>query len=159
MSCAELACLVQSTPDVGSMLEIGTWCGVTACQVKDHHPSIYIACVDPFVGEAGPACEKAWHDNAVTGMMLFKGTIQGYVAKVWDGSPFDLIVVDGDHTFNGATTDLHYAKSLVKPKGLIAVHDYDREPVERAVYDFTMRTGFTIKERCDNLAVLERSKS
>jgi len=41
------------------------------------------------------------------------------------GGHFDICLVDGDHTFEGATTDLENALPLVRPGGLIAVHDVD----------------------------------
>lgn len=38
----------------------------------------------------------------------------------------DIVLVDGDHTFEGAQADLRNALPLVKPGGFILVHDVDR---------------------------------
>ncbi|MCH2124913.1 MAG: class I SAM-dependent methyltransferase [Pirellulaceae bacterium] len=37
-----------------------------------------------------------------------------------------IVLIDGDHTFAGARTDIQNALPLVKPGGLILVHDVDR---------------------------------
>lgn len=40
---------------------------------------------------------------------------------------FDLVFIDGDHTEHGARFDCRLARQLVRPGGLIAVHDYTAE--------------------------------
>ena len=42
---------------------------------------------------------------------------------------FDLVLVDGDHSYAGALFDVVQAKRLVKPGGVIAIHDFGREAV------------------------------
>jgi predicted O-methyltransferase YrrM len=40
---------------------------------------------------------------------------------------FDLILVDGDHSYEGVKFDLQHALRVLKPGGVIAVHDWERE--------------------------------
>ena len=42
-------------------------------------------------------------------------------------SPFDVVLVDGDHQFEGCREDLHTAIEVVKPGGVVAIHDYGVE--------------------------------
>jgi predicted O-methyltransferase YrrM len=39
---------------------------------------------------------------------------------------FDIYLVDANHTYEGATADLENGLPMVRPGGLIAVHDVDR---------------------------------
>ncbi|HUG66469.1 MAG TPA: class I SAM-dependent methyltransferase [Pirellulaceae bacterium] len=47
------------------------------------------------------------------------------LAKTLKGK-VDIVLVDGDHTYDGALADLKNAVPLVKPGGFILVHDVDR---------------------------------
>jgi predicted O-methyltransferase YrrM len=40
---------------------------------------------------------------------------------------FDLILVDGDHSYEGCKFDLQHSLRLLRPGGIIAVHDFERE--------------------------------
>ncbi len=62
--------------------------------------------------------------------------------------------MDANHTYEGATADLENGLPMVRPGGLIAVHDVDRArpmaeataahpaPVYDAMMDFAARHGF-----------------
>lgn len=52
--------------------------------------------------------------------VMFEGLTYGY---------FDLVVVDGEHTRGAVFSDCTMAKMLVKPDGIIAVHDWGRHEV------------------------------
>ena len=43
---------------------------------------------------------------------------------------FDVVFVDGNHSFKGCTTDLHNAMLIAKPKSIIFVHDYKNRTME-----------------------------
>lgn len=49
---------------------------------------------------------------------------------------FDFCFIDGVHTLQGAWSDIMSWKNLVRPKGIIAGHDYDMEGVRQAVNKF-----------------------
>jgi predicted O-methyltransferase YrrM len=50
-------------------------------------------------------------------------------------SGFDLIFVDGEHSYNAASTDINNAKNIVNKDGFIIVHDSNYGPVKRAIND------------------------
>lgn len=60
---------------------------------------------------------------------------------------FDLIFIDGDHSYEGVRYDLEEAVRLLKPGGTIALHDYRRE--ELLDYDDELKLGITkaVEER------------
>ena len=65
---------------------------------------------------------------------------RGYSGDVLAGYPdeyFDLIYIDGNHSYIGATQDLELAYKKVKRYGLIAGHDYEINILKTSnLYDF-----------------------
>jgi predicted O-methyltransferase YrrM len=45
------------------------------------------------------------------------------VQKLFDAKPLDFIFIDGDHTYEGVKTDFRFYSPLVRPGGLIGIHD------------------------------------
>lgn len=60
-----------------------------------------------------------------------------------EGKAFDLILVDGDHSYEGATYDLYQARRLIKPGGAIVVHDFNREQQFDYPDDSPLKIGVT----------------
>lgn len=62
--------------------------------------------------------------------------------EVYEGKPIDVLIVDGDHSYEGVLADLRAWYPHVKPNGLIFMHDVlDPETgivteVSRAIYTF-----------------------
>jgi predicted O-methyltransferase YrrM len=51
------------------------------------------------------------------------------------GGGFDLLFVDGDHSYESVRSDLSHYVPKLKKQGLLALHDFDYESVSRAVTD------------------------
>ncbi|PPR77654.1 MAG: hypothetical protein CFH01_01426 [Alphaproteobacteria bacterium MarineAlpha2_Bin1] len=49
---------------------------------------------------------------------------------------FDLLIIDGDHSYTGAFSDLLNCSQYAGPNGIIIVDDYNQPPVYNAVKDF-----------------------
>lgn len=62
----------------------------------------------------------------------------GDLVPVWGDARADLVFVDGDHSENGARTDIRAWGPKVRPGGIIAGHDYHRTypGVVRAVHSY-----------------------
>jgi predicted O-methyltransferase YrrM len=50
--------------------------------------------------------------------------------------PFDLLFVDGDHSYEGTLANLRDYVPKLKPGGIVAMHDFDYETVRQAVADY-----------------------
>jgi predicted O-methyltransferase YrrM len=59
----------------------------------------------------------------------------GKVRELLDGQPLDFLFIDGDHTYEGVRKDWESYGELVRPGGLVAMHDvgmnYDDTQVKR----------------------------
>jgi len=40
---------------------------------------------------------------------------------------FDMVFIDGDHSYEGARYDIEHSLPLLRPGGILVLHDYDRE--------------------------------
>lgn len=58
-------------------------------------------------------------------------TVRRELEATLDGAPLDILFIDGDHSYEGARTDLETYRHLVRPGGLIVFHDIVRDHAER----------------------------
>ena len=174
---SERECVLHHLPPDGRVLETGTCDGQTARFLAERGAS-FVQSVDPF--KQGPdirginqCAGKAdmWLENAEANekgnQALFTGVIQDFAAE-YRGEHFDLMFIDGDHSYAGCMIDLMYGLTVLKAGAVICVHDYGRvnketlfpnpagEGVLRAVHDFCIYGPWEIVERCDSVAVLKR---
>ena len=57
------------------------------------------------------------------GIVIFNDNTAKKIAKIVDGK-FDLIFIDGGHTYSIVENDSNKAFKMVKPRGIILWHDY-----------------------------------
>ena len=145
--------LVGLLPMRKRFLEVGCFEGRATCWFLEHalDDDGEIVCIDPFTGSMEhdsidlsdlynrfisnvAEVEKSSQCVSVMKEYSFDALAQLITRK----QQFDFIYVDGDHSYLGATQDLNLALSKVKPKGIIAGHDYahDYKTVLCAVNDF-----------------------
>ena len=162
VSDSELEVLRCYLPTDGRMLEIGTYHGVTAAQIADSRPDAIITCVDPF--SEGPKTvtgdKDKWLQNQRKNMKLFVGTADSYAASDEKCKEFDLAFVDGAHDYANCLKDMISVAPMVKPLGIIAVHDYCRlandTNIYRAVAEFGPKFGWVQIERVWTTTILRR---
>jgi predicted O-methyltransferase YrrM len=51
----------------------------------------------------------------------------------WYGPVFDLVFIDGDHSYEGCRRDIEAYRKLIAPGGILAGHDYHWPGVQQAV--------------------------
>ena len=115
---------------VRSYLEIGTKDGGSLMVVVRNSPSLErVVCADTWGGEWGGS-SRGSHDHI--GRLLADVSYLGEV-RYLDGDSkqtiptlcgkFDLILVDGDHSYEGGIADLRNVWPLCSPGGSVAFHD------------------------------------
>lgn len=158
--------LLNSTLIVSSILEVGTYEGVTASLIADRCPNSTIVSIDPFIDhdDKDPRRRKGverlgnWRKNQRPNQFLWVGDLASFYAL----SPrfFDVVLVDGAHHFEGVLADLEIASLLTAPRGVIAAHDY-RDPdwteVTRAIEQFVQSTSWRIVRHVESLAILQEA--
>ncbi len=80
-------------------------------------------------------------------VFLHKGFSNDILSKFEDGY-FDIIYIDGDHSYEGVKSDLKISYDKIKNGGFICGHDYTRalfEGVVRAVDEFCIEKSLEIK--------------
>lgn len=108
----------------GVALELGHAAGGTAWAL--HAVGFQVISVDP-----DPGCPEAKPGN-----VLIRGHSQDVyklVVAALAGRYLDLLLIDGDHSRAAALADWTTYHSLVRPDGLVALHDSERQPGVQAL--------------------------
>jgi len=111
-------------------LEIGTREGDSLRVVVENSGGLaHIACCDTWGGEWG-GTGRGGHDHidAMLATMLYDGEVVFLDGDSKQTVPtlrkqFDLVLVDGDHSAEGARADLDNVLPLLAPEGCVVFHD------------------------------------
>lgn len=132
------------------IVEIGSYRGKSCAMLAlgsasdDAMRAGHVTAIDPHLSSAGAGTTNYNAEDE----RVFNETMQrlGVAERVthivktshdaragWPDTPIDLLWIDGDHSYEGCSTDLADWSGLVKPGGVLACHDYGhREGVRRA---------------------------
>jgi len=143
-----------------NVLEIGSYCGrSTICLARFARS---VGAVDTFDGrgtELGGDTEKVFRDNLHRyGVDRRVNVLKGAADRVIPNLPqiFDLVFIDGSHDYESVKADIALSLSVLKPGGLLAFHDYERDcdpGVTAAVNEF-LSGGAELLGRTESLAVV-----
>lgn len=125
-----LKSVVIDLPAYPDILEIGTLKGWSAILMAKTRTEAQIFTIDPHVGtkcgmhSSKDEANKNIFDSGCYGHVKhFPLSSQDYVPHI----KFDLLFIDGDHTFEGVKHDFEKFLPFVKDKGIILFHDYSYE--------------------------------
>lgn len=110
------------------IVEIGSYCcGVLACIAKVLPNSLYIA-VD--IGDLGPKNELARENIASILRLKILDHRDSHDSKtvedlreILDEQEINVLIIDGDHSYQGVKQDFEMYSPLVNKNGLILIHD------------------------------------
>lgn len=133
-------------------LEIGVWEGCSACWLLDTiltHPQARYTGVDLYEGSYEIRYITAMNNLSKhpSKTRLFRGDSSSILPKLYDiGERFDIIYVDGCHSYAKCKDDLQNSWKLLKDGGIMLVDDYDRDDygVRQAVHEFLDEMRVTI---------------
>ena len=150
----EREAVLESIGERDRVLEIGTFQGSTVSYWASRKPNACFLSVDNFawVGDGTRKGNAAkWVENQCTpNMHLFIGTAQD-LSQIVDRGHFDVVFIDGDHSYDGVRKDLLTAHAMLTPGGHIMGHDYmtdnpGQDGVTRAVNEFCEASGLAISK-------------
>jgi predicted O-methyltransferase YrrM len=98
-------------------LEIGVHTGVLFLHVR----ATAKVAVDP--NPQIPALKWALHPNSVTRGRIIRATSDVFFAALTPGGHFDVVFVDGDHSFDQSLRDVEHALAVLDKGGVVLVHD------------------------------------
>jgi hypothetical protein len=138
------------------VLEIGCDSGETTQFLLESNPKLEIHCIDPYIEFTD------WGGNVVTNrQQMYESVLarfSGYGERYkqyrytsndalfhFQDDQFDLIFIDGLHTYEQVSWDCENYYSKVKTGGIFSGHDYETIPgVNRAVNEFVAKIGKTV---------------
>ena len=166
---AERDCLARHATGRQRLAEIGVWHGVTTKRLRAAmHAQGVLSAVDPFpVGRLGFSVQQHIAHREVSaignGQVDWLRTTGAAAAR--DHQPVDFVFIDGDHSEEGLLADWRAWSPLVKPGGIVALHD-SRSTPERPIDDagsvkvtnevILRDERFSVVDAVDSLTVLQR---
>lgn len=152
-----LASLIRKLPPNPVVLEIGTFRGLTAVLMAQQRPDIKIITIDPHIGipsENLYSNPYIVEDNAKK--YNVNSQISHFPLSSYDYNSqekFDLVFIDGDHSFKWVAHDYHKFEPHVKEGGLIVFHDFGNH---KGVTEFCSSIIHKKKFQCKSLFVIQK---
>ncbi len=121
--------IIVKLPENATILEIGTFRGLSAVYMAQQKKDIKIVTIDSHIGIPG---NHSLYSNPYIVNDNFKkyhvaDRITHFAVSTQDYGPnqmFDMLFIDGDHSLAGVTFDYCKFERFVKPGGYIVFHDY-----------------------------------
>jgi predicted O-methyltransferase YrrM len=133
-------------PAGGTIVEVGSYHGKSAVNlayaVRKRGGVAGIYCVDTWMNtniEHAKNVDVFQHflDNTAAYrdlITLLRGRSEE-VGREWKGGAIDVLFIDGDHSYDGVTADIHSWMPHLKPGGLVLFHDGDLPEVRAGIND------------------------
>jgi len=127
--------LCLSLPENPFVVNIGAGAGTSALIFLESRPDLTSCTVD-IQAESSPYGCLEGEMNALKQanadlsrhQQIHGDSIE--VGKTWKGKSPDLVFIDGNHTYEGCKGDIEAWLPLLKPSGILAIHDYNKTEKE-----------------------------
>lgn len=124
-------------------LEIGVWRGANASRILKYHKHVHLTLVDPWAPADGSYATSGSSDSklgkeafelvyqrALANLKPYEGRFKVVRASsalaaslIEESEPFDLVFIDGDHSYDGCALDIALWRKRTK---VIGGHDYGK---------------------------------
>lgn len=118
-TCPEANALLECCKDK-VVLEIGAYHGKSTFVFAEFAEQV--TTVDPFLAGGKEDCELLQHLNENL-LIVSKSSDEFFESIEGSMIQYDLIYLDGDHTFHQMCRDIKHAVQFLKPNGVLAIHD------------------------------------
>lgn len=165
---AHLYRMAKGIPENGTVLEIGSHLGASACFLaagaRRQNGTVY--CVDLWQNVHMPDDIADTFPEFKANTAAFESTIvpirkrsEELTDEDLPAEGFDLIFIDGDHRYEGCKADIEVLAHRLKPNGVIAFHDMATwEGVSRSVGELLATGDWTLGGLVKSLAWLRHAK-
>jgi predicted O-methyltransferase YrrM len=123
--------IAKELPAKAVVINIGAGVGTSSLTLAEQRADLKIYTVD--ISPGGPHGGLQNEVNAFANANL-SGRLptqvlgdSSAVGRSWSRGPADLVIIDGDHSDRGVRADIAAWLPHVKPGGLVAFHDYERD--------------------------------
>ena len=169
-----LARTAESLAPGSHMVEVGSWLMGTARILAEANPQADLLCVDPFSGAVVEQSSLEFLKDYPEFQGERTPELARAIVKDLDNvtimaaeSPynlgdhpdaFDLYFEDGNHQDPLLKANLDYWLPLLKPTGILALHDSDMPDVAAHIARLQLE-GYAILDSCDSLTILVKPPS
>jgi predicted O-methyltransferase YrrM len=146
--------LISSDPDIRKTLEIGCAYGLSSlhiCSALDEKDSPRHIIVDPYQN-------KNWHGVGLSNLKRAGFNFFELIEKPSElflpdlvqneSGTFDMVFIDGWHTFDHTLLDLFYANRLIRVGGYIVIDDCNLSSVAKAVSYILKYPAYRLHNQC-----------
>jgi len=155
MSELELTWLAEQALQREKIIEVGSWCGRSTRALAMHTPGMVYAidawtsmlggevndntmrqAEDAFASFLDNMGEFMWmpsNPGKVTIIRSNSITAAGMLAVAHGTRSFDMVFLDGDHSYEQVKAEITYYRPLLKPGGMLCGHDLGHGGVNQAV--------------------------
>jgi hypothetical protein len=170
--------LLDFLPKNGIGVEIGVFKGEFSDILLQRTEPKVLYLIDPWIGDIHSGDKDGKNLQYISGDQFYKDVIipkydSNHTVKIlrdkssvlnnFDDNFFDWCYIDGDHSYEGAKSDLECMYKKVKPGGIIMGHDYIQprfSGVVRAVNEFTGNKNLEIshisEDGCPSFFIFNR---
>jgi predicted O-methyltransferase YrrM len=154
--------LISSDPDIRKTLEIGCAYGLSSlyiCSALDEKDSPKHIIVDPYQN-------NNWHGIGVSNLKragfdffeLIEKPSEFFLPELVqnESGTFDMVFIDGWHTFDHTLLDLFYANRLIRVGGYIVIDDCNLSSVAKAVSYILKYPAYKLQNQCLSKQTLRR---
>jgi len=158
--------LAQECPAEARVLEIGSYLGASTCFLgAGLRTTASITCVDTWQNQTMPDGIRdtyaIFQENikAIRHQITLIRKLSGDVTREELGGKFDLVFLDGDHSYKQTLADFDLVSTLIAPNGVLVFHDsYFFEGVSRVIGEALASAKWQIGGSVRNLFWIRRAQ-
>lgn len=120
---ASVVCALAWSIDAREVLELGAFEGLTTTALAKALPEAHITAIEHDANRAGVAKKRVAFEGCENVDVVQNDAIRFLRACIDLGLMFDFAFVDDDHTYAHVAEELDLLKRVVRPGGMITMHD------------------------------------
>jgi hypothetical protein len=151
----------------GRVVEVGSYLGASAVVLaealrREHSAAGRLFCIDTWQNDAMSEGQRYTFEQFCGNTQRWRRWIEPIVGRsdavAMPHETFDLVFIDGDHSYEAATADIHRLAPRVAKHGRLVLHDHCSKPGVGRTLGELLAGGQWVIHRCiDSLVSLKRA--